>query len=70
MCGLRKDGRAVNFCGPFYLWGDGVPALLPKDVERRTKESYGSKERAKRAEIPLPLADWIGRQMANLVVAQ
>jgi hypothetical protein len=27
-------GRAVNHCGPFYLWGTGVPALFPK-------ESYG-----------------------------
>ena len=23
-------GNAVNHCGPFYLWGTGVPPLLPK----------------------------------------
>lgn len=60
-------GYAVNHCGPFYLWGDGVPALLPREVERRVKESYGSKERDKRAEIPFALADWVARQYANSV---
>lgn len=25
-------GRAVNHCGPFYLWGTGVPAIMPKDA--------------------------------------
>ena len=62
----RWLGKAVNHCGPFYLWGDGVPALLPREVERRVKESYGSKERDKRAEIPFGLADWVARQYANL----
>jgi hypothetical protein len=57
----RWLGRAVNFCGPFYLWGDGVPALLPSEIRRRVKESYGSKERDRRAEIPFDLADWIAR---------
>jgi len=54
-------GRAVMHCGLFYLWGDGVPALLPREVQRRVKESYGSKERDRRAEIPFELADWIAR---------
>lgn len=61
----RWLGRAVMHCGPFYLWGTGVPALLPRDVTRRVKESYGSKERDKRAEIPFELADWIARQYAQ-----
>jgi hypothetical protein len=60
----RWLGRAVMHCGPFYLWGDGVPCLLPRDVQRRVKESYGSKERDKRAEIPFELADWIARLYA------
>lgn len=60
-------GPSVNHCGPFYLWGDGVPALIPSDVQRRVKESYGSKERDKRAEIPFELSDWIARQYANAV---
>jgi hypothetical protein len=54
-------GRAVAHVGPFYLWGDGVPALLPKHIRRRTKESYGSSQRAERAEIPPDLADALAR---------
>ena len=54
-------GRAVAHVGPFYLWGDGIPALLPKVIQRRTKESYGSKQRAERAEIPIDLARALAR---------
>lgn len=25
-------GRAVHHCGPFYLWGTGVPPILPQGV--------------------------------------
>lgn len=25
-------GKAVHHCGPFYLWGTGVPAILPKGL--------------------------------------
>jgi hypothetical protein len=49
-------GRAVLHVGPFYLWGDGVPPLVPTGVRRKKKESYGSKQRAERAEIPADLA--------------
>jgi len=32
-------GNAVHHCGPFYLWGTGVPPLMPrgiaKGIERR-----------------------------------
>jgi hypothetical protein len=52
-------GRAKWHCGAFYLWGD-VPALMPR-VVHRPKESYGSKDRLKRARVPLELAEWIGR---------
>lgn len=52
----RFVGRAVLHVGPFYLWGDGVPLLVPYRVERRKKESYGSPQRAERAEIPPDLA--------------
>jgi hypothetical protein len=30
-------GRAVNHCGPFYLWGTGVPAIFPKEAYSVTK---------------------------------
>jgi hypothetical protein len=63
----RWLGRAVMHCGPFYLWGSGVPALIPIGVRRRAKESYGSKEKAKRAEIPLDLAGAFARFYAAQV---
>lgn len=58
-------GKAMAHCGPFYLWGDGVPALLPKEVARRFKESRASGDAARRAEIPFELADWIARLYAS-----
>ena len=30
-------GKAVNHCGPFYLWGTGVPAIFPRDAYKVTK---------------------------------
>jgi hypothetical protein len=57
----RWLGKAVMFSGPFYLWGDGVPALLPVGVRRRKKESFGSKQKSERAKIPFDLADAFAR---------
>lgn len=30
-------GNAVNHCGPFYLWGDSVPPLMPQGITKGTK---------------------------------
>jgi hypothetical protein len=27
-------GNAVSHCGPFYLWGSGVPAILPQGIKK------------------------------------
>ena len=27
-------GNAVNHCGPFYLWGNGVPPILPQGITK------------------------------------
>jgi len=27
-------GNAVHHCGPFYLWGSGVPPLMPKGITK------------------------------------
>ena len=27
-------GKAVNHCGPFYLWGNAVPPLLPRGIKK------------------------------------
>lgn len=52
-------GRSSANVGPFHLWGD-IPPLVPNCIIR-PKESYGSKERLRRAEIPTDLARWIAR---------
>ena len=27
-------GRAVHHCGPFYLWGSGVPVIMPQGIKK------------------------------------
>jgi len=50
-------GRAVNHCGPFYLWGTAVPPILPRGItkgfgkmDRQFIISIGSSKSKKRAE--------------------
>jgi hypothetical protein len=35
-------GRAVHHCGPFYLWGTGVPAILPQGIVKGTRITPGN----------------------------
>ena len=42
----RFIGTAAHHCGPFYLWGSGVPPLLPRGITkgmstRRKKDANG-----------------------------
>lgn len=38
-------GQAVNHCGPFYLWGSGVPAILPQGINKgMTRKALGQRE--------------------------
>jgi site-specific DNA-cytosine methylase len=57
----RWLGRAAHHFGKFYLWGDGVPALLPAGP--RWKDRYKTLHRsaALRGRIPQDLALAIGR---------
>jgi hypothetical protein len=34
----RFVGQAVSHCGPYYLWGTGVPALLPQGITKGLTE--------------------------------
>lgn len=34
-------GNAVHHCGPFYLWGSGVPPLMPKGITKGTHDIKG-----------------------------
>lgn len=36
-CAEKFVGKAVNHCGPFYLWGTGVPAVIPRECYQATK---------------------------------
>lgn len=36
-CAEKFVGRAVNHCGPFYLWGNAVPAVMPKELFKVSK---------------------------------
>ena len=31
-CAEKFVGKAVNHCGPFYLWGNAVPAVFPRHL--------------------------------------
>jgi len=52
-------GQARSHFDSFYLWGDGVPALLPAHTHTRWKKAITSRNKTKRARIPPPLAEAI-----------
>jgi site-specific DNA-cytosine methylase len=62
----KWHGPARWHHGPFYLWGDAVPAVMPHFQREffKKKESYGSKRKDLRAAIPPELADHIARVYA------
>ena len=49
-------GPAWHHYGPFYLWGDGVPTLLPRCDRRIDKFKNSGWDAASRAKIPFELA--------------
>lgn len=36
-CAQQFVGEAVSRCGPFYLWGNGIPPLMPQGIYKHTK---------------------------------
>jgi hypothetical protein len=58
-------GPARAHFGKQYLWGDGIPALLPYPDPTRQKQTYTSARRADRAIVPRQLARWVGECYAN-----
>lgn len=36
-CAQQFVGHAVQHCGPFYLWGNAVPAIFPRELYRVLK---------------------------------
>jgi hypothetical protein len=38
-------GRAAGHCGPFYLWGSGVPVIVPQGIIKgMTRKALGQRE--------------------------
>jgi hypothetical protein len=52
----RWLGRAPASYGSRFLWGDGLPALVPYPGSERQKQSMSSSARPERSRIPLSLS--------------
>lgn len=39
-------GKAVNHCGPFYLWGKGIPPLMPQGIKKGMNMGSSNWDRA------------------------
>ena len=69
----RFVGRASHICGPFALWGTGVPPLMPQGItkgfgkwDRKYIITTGSSKSKRRAELKAKLAT-IPPELANCV---
>lgn len=70
-------GTATRHCGPFYLWGNAVPAILPQGITKgfthdgmRDRVAATRKESiAKIATIPRELADCVASYAGNVIKA-
>ena len=62
-------GTAWHHYGPFYLWGDGVPVLLPWCDGRIDKFKNSGWNAATRAKIPIELARAVGEFHAGRIAA-
>jgi hypothetical protein len=66
--GLQKFlGTAAAHYGSFYLWGDGVPCIMPHIPGRqgRPKLKWNHRSPSMRAKIPFELAYWIAQTHNN-----
>jgi hypothetical protein len=59
-------GQAVNHCGPFYLWGNAVPPILPQGITKgsmlwspRYRNMKKSQRKREVATIPPELASCV-----------
>jgi hypothetical protein len=60
-------GKATHRCGPFYLWGTGVPPLMPQGIQKGlqlgTSGFTGEKQKEWRRKYSNPSRDaWSGSQ--------
>lgn len=55
-------GQAVHHCGPFYLWGSGVPPLMNQGIQKGTTKIQGSLNKRERL---LPADEKYALRMRN-----
>ena len=71
-------GKAVSHCGPYYLWGSGVPPILPQGISKgMTELAMGLREHkgkpgwdnrhGKLGQTPAALVATIPPELANCV---
>lgn len=56
-------GKAVNHCGPFYLWGTGVPAIFPPHaykVSKGVEQGFTFKDGKRKRTLGGQRAHWSG----------
>jgi hypothetical protein len=65
--GLQKFIGSAAHYGSFYLWGDGVPCLMPYIPGRagRPKLKWNHRSPSLRAKIPIELASWVASYHTN-----
>jgi hypothetical protein len=74
----RFVGRAVSHCGPYYLWGSGVPPILPQGIRKGLTElAMGLREHkgkpgwddrhGSKGQTPTALVATIPPELANCV---
>ncbi len=54
-------GPAIHHWGKFYLWGDGVPALLPQGPRWKDRTKMMHRSPLLRARIPTELSEAVAR---------
>lgn len=68
-------GKAVNHCGPFYLWGNAVPPLMPQGIQkgvRLGKSGFSGPDQIEwRRKLSNPARDaWSGSEKRAEAVAK
>src|ERR1700754_992407 len=51
-------GKSQHNCGPFHLWGTGVPLLMPQGIKKGFKMGNGKTARLLKASNPTALRDY------------
>jgi hypothetical protein len=76
---MRYVGKAVHHCGPFYLWGNAVPPLMPQGIrkgltalvmgcrERKGQQGWNDRGTGKKGQNDTAKVATIPPELANCV---